>query len=90
MASPLFSEIQRETIKLDAPLELSVLISTSPGSYQEHKICFKNESGAALIGWDAVRYSMAYASLGIQLEKVCWDLLHNYKISLSMQKYFAG
>lgn len=59
--------------------------------YQEHKICAL-KTKAALLWLDGMPSDtpMAYASLGINWKKCAKDLLHNYKISLSMQKYFAG
>lgn len=89
MASPLFSEIQRETIKLDAfgieCADPALLLAP----YQEHKICALKQRCS---DWMGCRQDapMAYASLGINWKKCAKDLLHNYKISLSMQKYFAG
>lgn len=59
--------------------------------YQEHKICaLKTKEAVLWLDGMPSDTPMAYASLGINWKMCAKNLLHNYEISLSMQKYFAG
>lgn len=59
--------------------------------YQEHKICaLKTKEAVLWLDGMSSDTPMAYASLGINWKMCAKNLLHNYEISLSMQKYFAG